>query len=267
MTPVGLPWVRVSGLALCLGLALLSFEAPMTWAQPPAETTWEQHQTTLSVNRREPGYGIDPSTDCSDMDGNGMITHDECGDRDWSWTAMDPQIPAAFNNQNGAGVPAGNSPARVSQDGETRVTQEPHFSLSFYNRPSAPGTTASAGYTSTGDGSLRAHHNEFGFDIVVDKKNDPLEPYYLRFTIPYFAVDSTTDVNGDMIGEASITYEKIVVEQDPDQPGVFHRYTVTGTATSSGTTGSWSSTCVSGCPTDSNGFMYDPETGWTHPWQ
>ncbi|MBI5197766.1 MAG: hypothetical protein HZA19_04065, partial [Nitrospirae bacterium] len=79
-------------------------------------------------------------------------------------------------------------------------------------------------------------------------------------TIPYYSVDSQTDANGNMVGQADVSYEKIVTEEDPANPGVFNRYTVTGTATSGGMTGNYSSQCDSGCTTD-------PETGWSHPWQ
>jgi hypothetical protein len=106
---------------------------------------------------------------------------------------------------------------------------------------------------------LRDLHNEYGFDIVVDKKMDPLEPYYQRFQENY-AVDSQQDVNGNMVGQADVNYEKIVTEEDPMNPGVFNRYTVTGTATSNGGTGTYTSQCQTNCVTD-------PETDWSHPWQ
>jgi hypothetical protein len=221
----------------------------------------------INVNDRTPGRGIDPSISCVDANGDGVIGANECGGRDWSWTTLDPQVPIGVNTQNGTGVPSGSSSATFNQDANQSISVTPHLTVRYYNQKSAPSTTATAGVTSTGTSASRTQHNEYGFEIIVDKKNDPLEPYYQRFAMPYYAVDSQTDANGNMVGQASVTYEKTVTEMDPSNPGVYNRYTVTGTASSSGATGAYSSQCESGCPTDSQGASYDPETGWTHPWQ
>ena len=122
------------------------------------------------------------------------------------------------------------------------------------SRPIPPNTTATSGVTSTTSAGLRTQHNEFGFEVVVDKKTDPLEPYYLKFIVPYNTVDSTqSDTTGDMTGNATGIYSKEVTEMDPNNPGVFYRYTITGTYTSTGNSYTSSSSCDTGCTSDSEG--------------
>jgi hypothetical protein len=239
----------------------------------PGYETSDVTKSTATVDNQclgaKCGYagGIDPATACTDTNLDGTITFDECSGRDWGWTATDPQIPAAVNNQNGATVSAGSSTAAIGQTATQDITSGPHLTVRYYNAPLKPLTPATTGYSATSTGAVTNHHNEYGFEIIVDKKTDPLEPYYQRFAIPFFSVDSQTDANGNMIGPASVSYEKVVTESDPSTPGVYNRYTVTGTATSAGSTGAYSSQCESGCPTDAGGAVYDPETGWSHPWQ
>ena len=117
--------------------------------------------------------------------------------------------------------------------------------------------------TSQPTGSLREQHNEFGFEVVIDKKTDPLEPYYMKFYIPYTTVDSTqttgSDTGGGMVGNATGIYAKEVTEMDQNNPGVFYRYTVTGTFTSTGSSYSSSDSCVSGGPTDEGPWPVVPQ--------
>ena len=213
--------------------------------------------------------GFDPaSITCTDQNGNGWIDQGECswGDTSTPWFA-DP----ASDTQNGNGVIAGGSGAALGQTA-TMLIKEPHFKVSYYNSPSAPGTTATSGMTSQPSGSLREQHNEFGFEVVVDKKTDHLEPYYMKFYIPYTTVDSAQDLTtGDMatnpdctgpVGTMSCgTYSKEITEMDPNNPGVFYRYTVTGTFTNNGTDYSY------GCdPTLDQDCTVDQETDWRSSW-
>jgi len=209
------------------------------------------------VNNVPCANGFDPANiTCTDQNGNGWIDQGECswGDTSTAW------IPnPAVDTQKGNGVVAGGSGAALGQTSTTLVS-EPHFSVKYYNAPVAPGTTATSGVTSQPSGNLTSQHNEFGFEVVVDKKTDPLEPYYLKFSIPYTTVDSTqSSVDGSMTGNATGIYSKEITEMDPNNPGVFYRYTVTGTFTSTGNSYSSSSNCVTGCTTDE-------EASWRAQW-
>ncbi len=204
--------------------------------------------------------GFDPSNiTCTDQNGNGWIDQGECswGDTSTPWFASE-----ALDTQKGKGVIPGSSGASLGQTSSTEV-QEPHFSMKYYNAPLAPGTTAVSGVSSQPSGSLRDQHNEFGFEVVVDKKTDPLEPYYLKFYIPYTTVDSTQSTQagteGGMVGNATGIYSKEVTEMDPNNPGVFYRYTVTGTFTSTGNSYSTNTSCEIGCTTDE-------EANWRAQW-
>lgn len=204
--------------------------------------------------------GFDPSNiTCSDQNGNGWIDQGECS---WGDTSTPWFSDSALNTQKGNGVTPGGSGAALGQTSTTEVLQ-PHFSVRYYNAPLAPGTTATSGVSSQPSGSLRNQHNEFGFEVVVDKKTDPLEPYYMKFSIPYTTVDSTQSnqpgTEGNMVGNATGIYSKEVTEMDPNTPGVFYRYTVTGTYTSTGNAYSSSSNCVTGCTTDD-------EASWRAKW-
>ena len=204
--------------------------------------------------------GFDPANiTCTDANGNGWIDQGECS---WGDTSTPWFSNPAIDTQKGNGVIAGGSGAALGQT-STTVVSEPHFSVRYYNAPSAPGTTATYGVTSQPSGSLREQHNEFGFEVTVDKKTDPLEPYYLKFYIPYTTVDSTqstqTGSAGDMVGNATGIYSKEVTEMDPNNPGVFYRYTVTGTYTSTGNSYSSSSNCETGCPTDEGPWPVSPQ--------
>lgn len=195
--------------------------------------------------------GFDPANiTCTDSDGNGWISQGECS---WGNTST-PWFPdPAFDTQKGAGVTSGGSGSALGQTATTTIG-EPHFYVRYYNAPSAPNTTATSGVTSNLSAGLREQHNEFGFEVVVDKKTDPLEPYYLKFYIPYTTVDSTqVDTTGDMTGNATGTYSKEITEMDPNNPGVFNRYTITGTFTSTGGTYTSSSSCDTGCTSDGEG--------------
>ncbi len=217
---------------------------------------------TYCANGRDPvnnvpcTNGFDPANiTCTDQNGNGWIDQGECswGDTSTPWIAN-----SAINTQKGSGVVAGGSGAALGQT-STTIVSEPHFTVRYYNAPVAPGTTATSGVTSTPSGSLTNQHNEFGFEVVVDKKTDPLEPYYLKFYTPYVTVDSTQSGEGSMVGNATGIYAKEVTEMDPNNPGVFYRYTVTGTYTSTGNSYSSSSNCVTGCTTDN-------EATWRSQW-
>ncbi|MBI5038850.1 MAG: hypothetical protein HZC13_03665 [Nitrospirae bacterium] len=196
--------------------------------------------------------GFDPSTiTCTDSNGNGWIDQGECswGDTSTPWSP-DP----SKSTEKGVNVIPGGSGAALGQTATTTIQDGPHFTTKYYNAPSAPNTTATTGVTSSPSGNLRAQHNEFGFEVTVDKKTDPLEPYYQKFYIPYVTVDSTqADTTGNMTGTATGIYSKEVTEMDPNNPGVFYRYTVTGTYTSTGNSYSSSSSCDTGCTSDSEG--------------
>ena len=195
--------------------------------------------------------GFDPSTIvCVDANGNGWTDQGECT---WGSTSTPWFADTSLDTQKGNNVQPGGSGASIGQTATTTVS-EPHFTIKYFNEPSAPNTTATSGVTSGTTGNLRSQHNEFGFEVVVDKKTDPLEPYYLKFSVPYVTVDSTqSTTTGDMTGLASGEYAKEITEMNPNNPGVFYRYTVTGTYTSSG--GSFSSTCTTGC-TEDNEFQW-----------
>lgn len=195
--------------------------------------------------------GFDPANiTCTDSDGNGWIGQGECS---WGDTST-PWFPnQAINTQQGAGVIPGGSGAALGQTAAITVS-EPHFTVRYYNAPSAPGTTATSGVTSSPSAGLREQHNEFGFEVAVDKKTDPLEPYYLKFYIPYTTVDSTqVESTGDMTENATGAYSKEITEMDPNNPGVFNRYTITGTFTSTGGAYTSSSSCETGCTSDDEG--------------
>lgn len=226
---------------LLASVSLLPFSAPAM-----ADEIFSMQQEGTYNDRTTKGF--DPATiTCTDLNGNGWTDQGECS---WGDTST-PWFPnASVDTQNGSGVIPGGSGATLGQTATT-VVSEPHFTVKYYNAPSAPNTTATSGVTSTTSAGLRTQHNEFGFEVVVDKKTDPLEPYYLRFAVPYNTVDSTQiDTTGDMLGNATGIYSKEVTEMDPNNPGVFYRYTITGTYTSTGT---YSSACDTGCTTDSEG--------------
>ncbi len=200
--------------------------------------------------------GFDPANiTCSDSNMDGMIGQNECS---WGDTST-PWFPnSSVNTQFGSGVIPGGSSAQLEQSADVTIG-EPHFRVKFFNTPSAPDTTSTAGVSSSPSGSLRAQHNEFGFEVVIDKKNDPLEPYYLKFFVPYTTIDSSQDNQGNMAGSATGTYYKEITEMNPMNPGVFNRYTVTGTFTSTGSSYSASSNCDTGCTSDN-------EWSWRSNW-
>ncbi|MBI5192662.1 MAG: hypothetical protein HZA08_04360 [Nitrospirae bacterium] len=200
--------------------------------------------------------GFDPTTIvCVDANGNGWIDQGECS---WGSTSTPWFADPALDTQKGNNVTPGGSSASLGQTTTTTVS-EPHFKLNYFNAPSAANTTATSGVTSGPSGNLRAQHNEFGFEVVVDKKTDPLEPYYLKFSVPNITVDSTqSSTTGDMTGTAAGEYAKEITEMNPNNPGVFYRYTVTGTFTSESNSFT-SSTCTSGCTNDN-------EAQWRAQW-
>ncbi len=210
----------------------------------------ETDSNTGTFNDREvKGFDPDTSITCIDSDGNGWMSSDECS---WDGSTSTPWFanPSA-DTQNGTGVSPGGSGATLGQTATTTIEDGPHFTIKYYNEPSAPNTTYEYGVTSTPSGSLREQHNEFGFEVVIDKKTDPLEPYYLKFYIPYTTVDSTQlDSTGEMSGDATGIYSKEVTEMDPNNPGVFNMYTITGTFTSTGSSYTVSSSCDTGCTSD-----------------
>lgn len=200
--------------------------------------------------------GFDPNTiQCTDSsDGltkylNEIIGYVVDGTCSWGSTSTPWFADPTFDTQKGNNVTPGGSGATLGQTATTTVS-EPHFSIKYFNAPSAENTTATSGVTSGPSGNLRSQHNEFGFEVVVDKKTDPLEPYYLKFSIPNITVDSTqSGTTGEMSGIANGEYVKEITEMNPNNPGVFYRYTVTGTFTSE--SNSFTSTnCTSGCTED-----------------
>ena len=195
--------------------------------------------------------GFDPSTiTCTDSNGNGWIDQGECS---WGDTSSPWFADSNFDTQYGNSLIPGGSSASMGQTANMTIG-EPHFTMRFFNAPSAPNTTYTSGTTSNPSGSLRDQHNEFGFEVVVDKKTDPLEPYYMRFYVPYTTVESTqTDTTGDMTGDATGIYSREVTEMDPNNPGVFNRYVITGTYTSNGSNYTSGSDCETGCT------YYDPQ--------
>lgn len=203
------------------------------------------------------GFNPDNIT-CTDKNGNGWIDQGECS---WGDTST-PWFPNPFvDTQNGNNVIPGGSGAALGQTATQTLNDGPHFTIKFYNTPSAPGTTYTSGVTSSPSASLREQHNEFGFEVVIDKKTDPLEPYYLKFYIPYTTVDSTQDTTGAMAGDATGTYSKEITEMDPNNPGVFNRYTITGNFTSNGANSSY------GCdPTKTPDCNADVEGSWRSNW-
>ena len=185
---------------------------------------------------------------CVDSNGNGWIDQGECswGDTSTQWFS-DP----ASDTQKGNGVIAGGSGAALGQTAAMLI-EEPHFRVRYYNAPSAPGTTATSGMTSRPSGSLRGQHNEFGFEVVIDKKTDPLEPYYMKFYIPYTTVDSTQstpDSGGVMVGNATGIYSQEITEMDLTIP-VFLQIYSDRDIHEYGNSYSTSSSCETGCTSD-----------------
>ena len=231
---------------LLTSICLLSFTVSAM-----AEGTIQQTNSEKGTYNDRSTKGFDPTTiTCTDLNGNGWTDQGECS---WGDTST-PWFPnASVDTQKGSGVIPGGSSSALGQTATITVS-EPHFTIKYYNAPSAPNTTATYGVTSTASAGLRTQHNEFGFEVVVDKKTDPLEPYYLKFIVPYNTVDSTqSDTTGDMTGNATGIYSKEVTEMDPNNPGVFYRYTITGTYTSTGNSYTSSSSCDTGCTSDSEG--------------
>ena len=231
---------------LLASIFLLSFSTTAM-----AEGTIQQTNLEKGTYNDRSTKGFDPATiTCTDLNGNGWTDQGECS---WGDTST-PWFPnASVDTQKGSGVIPGGSSSALGQTATITVS-EPHFTIKYYNAPSAPNTTAAYGVTSTASAGLRTQHNEFGFEVVVDKKTDPLEPYYLKFIVPYNTVDSTqSDTTGDMTGNATGIYSKEVTEMDPNNPGVFYRYTITGTYTSTGNSYTSSSSCDTGCTSDSEG--------------
>ncbi|MCC6544426.1 MAG: hypothetical protein IT392_07990 [Nitrospirae bacterium] len=227
----------------------------------------EAYQQTTVSNGSYCAKGVDPTTGlpctngfdpanitCTDQNGNGWIDQGECS---WGDTSTPWFSNPAMDTQKGNGITPGGSGASFGQTSTTLVS-EPHFTVKYFNAPSAPGTTATSGVTSQPSGGLTGQHNEFGFEITVDKKTDPLEPYYLKFSIPYTTVDSSQS-GGNMVGNATGVYSKEVTEMDPNNPGVFYRYTITGTYMSTGNSYSSSSNCTIGCTSDQ-------ESTWRSQW-
>lgn len=207
------------------------------------------NQETATFNERGT-RGFNPATIiCIDADGNGWISAGECS---WGSTSTPYFANPEANTQKGVGIISGGTTDAIGQTATQTINDGPHFTIRYYNAPSAPGTTYTSGVTSNPiAGNLRQQHNEFGFEVVVDKKTDPLEPYYLKFYIPYITVESNQVLGtGVMSGNATGNYYKDITEMDPNNPGVFNRYTVTGTFTSTGNTSTFSSTCQTGCTTD-----------------
>src|SRR3972149_7767090 len=120
-------------------------------------TSPETYQHTSVSNGNYCAKGVDPTTglpctngfdpaniSCTDQNGNGWIDQGECS---WGDTST-PWIPnPAVDTQKGNGVVAGGSGAELGQTA-TMLIKEPHFKVSYYNSPSAPGTTATSGMTS-----------------------------------------------------------------------------------------------------------------------
>ena len=236
--------------SITLPLMLLFF----TSATAMAEGGYDTSNVEKGTYNDRTIKGFDPaSITCTDSNGNGWIDQGEC-----SWGSTSTPNAWAPPPEKGAGVIPGGSGATLGQTATTTIKDGPHFTTKFYNAPLAPNTTATSGVTSSPSAALRTQHNEFGFEVVIDKKTDPLEPYYSKFYIPYTTVESTqADTTGDMTGNATGIYSKEITEMDPNNPGVFNRYTVTGTYTSTGN--SYTSSCGTGCTSDS-------EAQWRSQW-
>jgi len=241
-------------------LALIFIAPPVraggTYTTVPVPNHYQETNIQKGTFNDRTVRGFDPSNiTCSDSNMDGMISQGECS---WGDTST-PWFPnPAVNTQFGSGVIPGGGDAQLEQSADVTIG-EPHFRVRFFNTPSAPDTTANAGVSSKPSGNLRTQHNEFGFEVVIDKKNDPLEPYYLRFFVPYTTVDSSQDNQGNMSGSATGTYYKEITEMNPMHPGVFNRYTITGTFTSTGSSYNASSNCDMGCTSDN-------EWSWRSNW-
>ncbi len=241
-------------------------------AEEGANNSMETQQQNGTYNERGTrGFDPDNITCIDSSDGQrkklseitGWAVEGSCS---WGSTSTPWFANPAVDTQKGTGLIPGGSGATIGQTATMTIKDGPHFTTRYFNAPSASSTTS--GMTSNPvAGNLREQHNEFGFEVVVDKKTDPLEPYYLRFYIPY-SVDSTQNTTGDpaqnitpgdMSGDATGNYLKEITEMDPNNPGVFNRYTITGTFTSTGDSYTYGSSCETGCTTDPEGPGAD---GW-----
>jgi hypothetical protein len=247
---------------LCIAFSFNAYAGDFVGSNQDMQSTKETGAHCINgfdpVNNISCSTGFDPARlSCADPNGNGLIDPGEC------WNTSVPAFPnQGVDTRMGNGVIMGGSGAALGQTATQTINDGPHFTTKFYNAPSATGTTYTSGVTSTPSASLREQHNEFGFEVVIDKKTDPLEPYYLKFYIPYTTVDSTQlDTTGEMSGVATGTYSKEITEMDPNNPGVFNRYTITGNFRSNGANSSY------GCdPTKTPDCSVDVEGSWRSNW-
>lgn len=134
---------------------------------------------------------------------------------DFCSSQFDPQLPGGFNlidNRFGRGAPCGPNdqsgpPFPYPCQTKGSVNQIIPLGIDDPNSPSiilAPPSLGGVGqpfyqFRSDTFGTLRVHHIEYGFDLDLVGTDQTLKVFY--------TIDSTTDANGQMVGNAVGTYK------------------------------------------------------------
>lgn len=157
-----------------------------------------------------------PYADTSDP----FSTNDDCSPasfEDFCSSQFDPQLPGGFNlidNRFGRGAPCGPNdqsgpPFPYPCQTKGSIYQIIPLGIDDPNSPSvtlAPPSLGGVGqpfyqFRSDTFGTLRVHHIEYGFDFDADGRQT------LRI---FYIIDSVTDANGQMVGNAVGTFKMIV---------------------------------------------------------
>src|SRR3972149_4923000 len=167
---------------LLASIFLLSFSTTAM-----AEGTIQQTNLEKGTYNDRSTKGFDPATiTCTDLNGNGWTDQGECS---WGDTST-PWFPnASVDTQMGSGVIPGGSSAALGQTATT-VVSEPHFTIKYYNAPSAPGTTATEGVTSTSSAGLRTPKFSEDGPVVLFAPSDIGGTSLDSDPVPYNTVDS-----------------------------------------------------------------------------
>lgn len=155
-----------------------------------------------------------PFADTSDP----FNVNDDCspsGFGDFCSSQFDPGLPGGFNlvdNRFGRGAPCGPNdhsgpPFPYPCHTKGSINQTIPLGIDDPNSPTlilAPPSLGGVGqpfyqFRSDTFGTLRVHHIEYGFDLNVDSNTQTLKVF--------FTVDSVTDANGQMVGNAVGTYK------------------------------------------------------------
>lgn len=168
------------------------------------------------------GGATGPFADTSDP----FNTNDDCspsGFGNFCSSAFDPQLPGGFNlidNRFGRGAPCGpndhsgppfpypcQTKGSINQIIPLGIDDATSSKIVILSPPSL-GAIGQPFYQFRSDtfGTLRVHHIEYGFDLNEDNEQ--------QFKI-FFVIDSTTDANGQMVGNAVGTLKMTLSESLP----------------------------------------------------